>query len=64
MHPVDNGDGPGRFTLTGTVTDVAWAGVAAHVAVLAPAPAGIEGAVLALVDASGAAGDRRVQPGR
>jgi acyl-CoA dehydrogenase len=53
VHPVDNGDGPGRFTLTGTVTDVAWAGVAGHVAVLAPAPAGIEGAVLALVDASG-----------
>jgi acyl-CoA dehydrogenase len=58
VHPVDNGDGPGRFTLTGTVPDVAWAGVAAHVAVLAPAPAGIEGAMLALVDASGlAAGD-------
>jgi acyl-CoA dehydrogenase len=58
VHPVDNGDGPGRFTLTGTVPDVAWAGVAAHVAVLAPAPAGIEGAVLALVDASGlSAGD-------
>ncbi|SNR55479.1 acyl-CoA dehydrogenase family protein [Blastococcus mobilis] len=53
VHPVDNGDGPGRFTLTGTVTDVAWAGVAAHVVVLAPAPAGIEGAVLALIDASG-----------
>jgi len=53
VHPVDNGDGPGRFTLTGTVTDVAWAGVSGHVAVLAPAPAGIEGAVLALVDASG-----------
>ncbi|CAA9245988.1 MAG: acyl-CoA dehydrogenase-like protein [uncultured Blastococcus sp.] len=52
VHPVDNGDGPGRFTLTGTVTDLAWAGVARHVAVLAPAPGGIEGAVLALVDAS------------
>ncbi|SOE03573.1 acyl-CoA dehydrogenase family protein [Blastococcus haudaquaticus] len=52
VHPVDNGDGPGRFTLTGTVPDVAWAGVAQHVVVLAPAPAGIEGAVLALVDAS------------
>ena len=52
VHPVDDGDGPGRFTLNGTVTDVAWAGVATHVAVLAPAPAGIEGAVLALIDAS------------
>jgi acyl-CoA dehydrogenase len=53
VHPVDNGDGPGRFALTGTVTDVAWAGVARSVAVLAPAPAGIEGAVLTLIDASG-----------
>jgi acyl-CoA dehydrogenase len=53
VHPVDNGDGPGRFTVNGTVTDLAWAGVASHVAVLAPAPAGIEGAVLALVDTSG-----------
>jgi acyl-CoA dehydrogenase len=52
VHPVDNGDGPGRFTLNGTVTDLAWAGAAPHVVVLAPAPAGIEGAVLALVDAS------------
>jgi acyl-CoA dehydrogenase len=52
VHPVDNGDRPGRFTLTGTVADVAWAGAAQHVVVLAPAPAGIEGAVLALVDAS------------
>ncbi len=31
VHPVDNGDGPGRFTLTGTVPDVAWAGVASGV---------------------------------
>jgi acyl-CoA dehydrogenase len=52
VHPVDNGDGPGRFTLNGTVTDLAWAGAAPHVVVLAPAPAGIGGAVLALVDAS------------
>lgn len=52
VHPVDNGDGPGRFTLTGTVTDIAWAGVASRVVVLAPAPAGIEGALIALVDAS------------
>jgi acyl-CoA dehydrogenase len=51
VHPVDDGDGPGRFTLTGAVTDIAWAGVASHVAVLAPAPAGIEGSVLALVNA-------------
>jgi len=53
VHPVDDGDGPGRFTLNGTVTDLAWAGVAAHVAVLAPAPAGMDGSLLALVDASG-----------
>jgi acyl-CoA dehydrogenase len=52
VHPVDNGDGPGRFTLNGTITDLAWAGVAARVAVLAPAPAGLDGALLALVDAS------------
>jgi acyl-CoA dehydrogenase len=52
VHPVDNGDGPGRFTLNGTVTDVAWAGAAPHVVVLAPAPARIGGAVLAVVDAS------------
>ena len=52
VHPVDDGDGPGRFMLDGTVTDVAWGGAAPHVVVLAPAPGGIEGAVLALVDAS------------
>ena len=52
VHPVDNGDGPGRFTVNGTVTDLAWAGVAAHVVVLAPAPAGLDGSFLALVDAS------------
>lgn len=52
VHPVDNGDGPGRFTLNGTVTDVPWAGAASTVVVMAPAPAGIEGAVLAVVDAS------------
>ncbi|HEV7727323.1 MAG TPA: acyl-CoA dehydrogenase family protein [Modestobacter sp.] len=46
----DDGDGPGRFTLTGTATDVAWAGVAQHVAVLAHGGAG---PVLALVDVSG-----------
>jgi acyl-CoA dehydrogenase len=42
----DDGDGPGRFTLTGTATDVAWAGVAQHVAVLATSAVG---PVLALV---------------
>jgi acyl-CoA dehydrogenase len=52
VHPVDNGDGPCRFTVNGTVTDLAWAGVAGHVVVLAPAPAGLDGALLALVDAS------------
>jgi acyl-CoA dehydrogenase len=51
----DDGDGPGRFLLTGTVTDVPWAGVAQRVAVLAAAPAGFDGALLALVDASGLA---------
>ncbi|MGY1636621.1 acyl-CoA dehydrogenase family protein [Geodermatophilus sp. SYSU D00742] len=54
-EPVDDGDGPGRWRLTGTATDVPWAGVARHVAVLAAAPAGIEGGVLALVDAEGLA---------
>jgi acyl-CoA dehydrogenase len=54
-EPSDDGDGPGRWTLTGTATDVAWAGVARHVAVLARPPEGIEGAVLALVDAEGLA---------
>ena len=54
-EPVDDGDGPGRWRLTGTATDVAWAGVARHVAVLAAAPEGIEGAVLALVAAEGLA---------
>jgi acyl-CoA dehydrogenase len=49
----DDGDGPGRFTLTGTATEVAWARVAGHVAVLAAPPAGFDGALLALVDASG-----------
>ncbi|MCZ2861142.1 acyl-CoA dehydrogenase family protein [Blastococcus sp. VKM Ac-2987] len=52
VHPVDNGDGPGRFTLSGTVTDVPWAGAASSVVVLVPAPAGVEGSVLALVDSS------------
>ena len=49
-HASDDGDGPGRFTLTGTVADVAWSGAATHLAVLA---AGAAGAVLALADVSG-----------
>src|SRR3954451_24508775 len=49
----DDGDGPGRFLLTGTATEVPWAGVAGRVAVLTQAPAGLDGALLALVDASG-----------
>ena len=47
---VDDGDGPGRFLLTGTATDIAWAGPAAHVALLAAPPAGLDGGLLALVD--------------
>ena len=49
-HASDDGDGPGRFTLSGTVTDVAWSGAARHLVVLA---AGIAGPVLALADVSG-----------
>jgi acyl-CoA dehydrogenase len=49
-HASDDGDGPGRFTLSGTVTDVAWGGAAKHLVVLA---AGVAGPVLALVDVSG-----------
>jgi acyl-CoA dehydrogenase len=49
----DDGDGPGRFLLTGTATDVPWAGVASRVAVLTAPPAGLDGALLALVDVSG-----------
>jgi acyl-CoA dehydrogenase len=51
VEPLDEG-GPGRFALTGTATDVAWAGVATSAALLLPAPTGVPGAVLALVDAS------------
>jgi acyl-CoA dehydrogenase len=47
----DDGDGPGRFTLTGTAPDVAWGGIAPHVAVLTAPPAGFDGALLAVVDA-------------
>jgi acyl-CoA dehydrogenase len=49
-EPRDDGDGPGSWTLTGTATDVAWAGVAQHLAVLASSPVG---PVLALVDVAG-----------
>lgn len=49
---VDDGDGPGRFLLTGTATDVAWAGVGSSVVLLAAPPAGLDGGLLALVDAS------------
>jgi acyl-CoA dehydrogenase len=49
----DDGDGPGRFVLTGTATDVAWAGVASSVVVVAAPPAGFDGSLLALVDAAG-----------
>jgi len=49
-HASDDGDGPGRFTLSGTVTDVAWSGAAKHLVVLA---AGAAGPVLALADVSG-----------
>ncbi|WP_448640411.1 acyl-CoA dehydrogenase family protein [Geodermatophilus sp. URMC 63] len=59
-EPSDDGDGPGRFTLTGTAVDVPWAGVARHVAVLARPPAGIEGEVLAVVDAADLAASRAV----
>ena len=45
----DDGDGPGRWTLSGTATDVAWAGVARHVAVLTSSAVG---PVLALADVS------------
>lgn len=48
-HASDDGDGPGRFTLSGTVTDVAWSGAARHLVVLA---AGAAGPVLGLVDVS------------
>jgi acyl-CoA dehydrogenase len=48
----DDGDGPGRFRLTGTATDVAWAGVASSVLVVAAPPAGFDGSLLALVDAA------------
>jgi acyl-CoA dehydrogenase len=56
----DDGDGPGRFLLTGTATEVPWAGVAGRVALLAQAPAGLDGALLALADVSGLDATRSV----
>jgi acyl-CoA dehydrogenase len=52
VEAVDDGDGPGRFLLTGAATDVAWAGVASHVVLLTAPPAGLDGGLLALVDVS------------
>jgi acyl-CoA dehydrogenase len=46
----DDGDGPGRWTLTGTATDIPWTGVAQHLLVLAGSAVG---PVLALVDVAG-----------
>src|SRR3954464_9059454 len=46
----DDGDGPGRFLLTGTATDVPWAGVAARTAVVTAPPPGRDGALLARAD--------------
>jgi acyl-CoA dehydrogenase len=45
-HASDDGDGPGRFVLTGTAAGIPWAQQASHLAVLASGPAG---PVLALV---------------
>jgi acyl-CoA dehydrogenase len=42
----------GAFTVTGSATDVAWAGVARHVALLTAGPGAAGGPVLALIDAS------------
>jgi acyl-CoA dehydrogenase len=46
VHASDDGDGPGRFVLSGTAPDIPWAQQASHLAVLASGPAG---PVLALV---------------
>jgi acyl-CoA dehydrogenase len=46
----DDGDGPGRWLLTGTATDVPWASVARHLVVLTDSAVG---PVLALVDVTG-----------
>ncbi len=52
VEAVDDGDGPGRFLLTGTAADVAWAGVVPHAVLLTAPPVGLDGALLALVDAA------------
>ena len=57
-EPSTDGDGAGRFLLTGTATEVAWAGVVPHLAVLTAPPAGTDGALLALVDVSESAASR------
>jgi acyl-CoA dehydrogenase len=46
----DDGDGPGRFLLTGTAPGVAWAGVARSLVLLTAPPAGVGDALLAVVD--------------
>ncbi|MCU1616345.1 MAG: acyl-CoA dehydrogenase domain protein, partial [Frankiales bacterium] len=66
VHPTagDDGDGPGRFSLIGTADDVAWAGVARTLVVLTAPPAGLDGALLAVVDGGGGHGRAFGQPGR
>lgn len=49
-HASHDGDRPGRFAVSGTVTEVAWGGAARHLVVLA---AGAAGPVLALIDLAG-----------
>ena len=64
VHPVDNGDGPGRFTLTGTVTDLAWAGVARARRRPGAGAGGHRGRGAGPGRRVAPAGDRRLQPGR
>ena len=59
VEPRDDGDGPGSWTLTGTATDVPWAGVVRHLVVLATSPVG---PVLTLVDVAGRAATSAVSP--
>ena len=58
----DDGDGPGRFTLTGTATDVAWAGVARHAALLTSGPVGPVLALVDLADEAGGGGNLAGEP--
>jgi len=53
-HASDDGDGPGRFLLTGVAEDVPWVEIASHLALVVPAPAGLDGALLALTGISAA----------